>query len=163
MKRALVVLTVLLIAVAYVGGRWPERERRLALQGEVGMLQSRLDDAEARVRMGELVAELQSLMEVVAQKNYGEAQQLSSRFFDHARAESERTPQPAFKESLRDVLPLRDIVTAALAQADPAVLRNLKQAEQRLKGALGYRTTMAAPGLESATSAAASPAPSSEP
>lgn len=163
MKKAAVVAAAVLSAVAYVGGRWPERERRLALMGEVGMLQSRLEDAEARVRMGELLAELQSLMEVVAQKNYGEAQQLSSRFFDHARAELVRTPQSAFKEALEAVLPMRDGITAALAQADPAVLQRLKQAEQRLRGALGFRGSTATPGAPPVAPPAASPASSLPP
>jgi hypothetical protein len=171
MKKLLALLAVVLIAAAYVAGAWPERQRRLALEGEVQILDRRVEEAEARVRMGTLLGELQNLMETVGQKNYGQAQPLSSAFFDHARAETGRTPQPAFRDALEGVLAVRDPVTASLAQGDPAVMEQLRKAERRLKDALGYAPPAPAPvpapsptpepGLSLAPSA--SPAPSATP
>lgn len=159
MKKVFVLLAVLLIPAAYVAGLWPERERRLALEREVGTLQSRLEETDARVRLCGLLAESQGLVEAVAQKNYGQAQQLSSRFFDHARAESGRTPQPAFRDALETVLRVRDPVTAALARADAAALEHLKQAEGRLRGSLGYPPPTTAPGAAFESAPAATPSP----
>lgn len=153
MKYVLFVLAALGLVAAYAAGRWPERERRLVLEGEVAVLQGRLQDAEERVRMDALLAELQNLMEVVGQKNYGEAQTLSSRFFDRTRAESGRTSQAGFKAALDAVLGLRDGVTAALAQADPAVSQRLRLADRRLRDALGYRPTSAPPAAPPAAAA----------
>jgi hypothetical protein len=155
MKKLLVLLVVVLIAAAYLAGFWPERQRRLALEGEVQILDRRVQEAESRVRMGTLLGELQGLMETVGQKNYGQAQPLSSSFFDHARAESGRTPQPAFKDALEGVLAMRDPVTAALAQGDPAVIEHLRKGERRLKDALGYPPSSPSP--------AAAPSPAPEP
>lgn len=145
MKKLLVLLAVVLIAAAYAAGSWPERQRRLALEGEVQILDRRVQEAEARVRMGTLLGELQNLMETVIQKNYGQAQPLSSAFFDHTRAETGRTPQPAFRDALEGVLAMRDPVTAALAQGDPAVIDHMRKAERRLKHALGYAASAPAP------------------
>jgi hypothetical protein len=74
MRNVLVLLAVALIAAAYVAGRWPERNRRLALEGEARILERRIEDAEARVRMASLIGEIQNLVEVAAEKNYGQAQ-----------------------------------------------------------------------------------------
>ncbi len=173
MRKLGVLLAVLLIAAAYVAGVWPERQRRLALEGELQILEGRVREAEARVRMGALLGEFQNLMETVSQKNYGQAQSLSSGFFDHARAESNRTPQPAFKDALEGVLAMRDPVTAALAQADPAVMDHLRKAERRLKDALGFAPSAPppvvapsptpAPSLSIAPSGTPQPSPTPEP
>ncbi|HEY7515226.1 MAG TPA: hypothetical protein VIC87_12140 [Vicinamibacteria bacterium] len=166
MKKALVLLAAFLVAAAYVGGLWPERQRRLALEGEARILEHRLEDAEARVRLCGLLAELHGLTEAVRRKNYDQAGQLSSRFFDHARAESRRVSVPAFHDSLEAVLHLRDPVTAGLARADPATLEQLGQAERRLQGLLGSFPPAAPPGEPlhrgpvPESTAASTPAPS---
>ena len=101
-------------------------------------LRSQLADAEARVRMGQLLGDLLNLTEAVAALNYGQAQQLSSRFFDSVAAELARTPVGAFKTTLEAVLPSRDRVTAALARGDQAAIEPLRKSELTLRQALGY-------------------------
>lgn len=158
MKKASVLLGIVLVAAAYVGGMWPERERRLALQDEVRVLQERLAHADAGNRLCRLLLQLQRLMDEVSQRNYGQAQRLSSDFFDAARAEA-ATAEPGVRDSLEAALRLRDPVTAALAQADPAALDQLRQAEARLKAALGQApAAAAAPAPAPAVPPAASPA-----
>jgi hypothetical protein len=151
MKKLLAALVVLLVAGAFVYGRWPERQRRIALEGERQALRHQLDEAQARVRLCSLLGQLQSLMQAVSAQNYGQARELSSRFFDDARAEADRTSEPAFARSLEAALELRDAVTAALAQADPKAIEPLRRVEAHLEGALGPPWP--------AASAAASPAP----
>lgn len=165
MKKLLVALVVLLVAGAFVYGRWPERQRRIALEGERQALQRQLDEAQARVRLCSLLGQLQSLMQAVSAQNYGQARELSSRFFDDARAEADRTSEPAFARALAAVLGRRDAVTAALARADPEAIEPLRQVEAHLERALGPPWPAAAPAAPSPSPAAAptpSPRPGSE-
>jgi hypothetical protein len=142
MKRFLVLLAVALIGAAYAGGYWPERQRRVALEGEVKALEERLAEAEARLRLAGLLARLLTLTDVVAEKNYGQALGLSSAFFDEVRVEAGRTP-PAFRDLLEGILRRRDRVTASLTQAEPAVLGPLREAQVELRRALGFAPPVA--------------------
>lgn len=158
MKKYLALLVIALIVAAYVAGCWPERQRRVALEGEAKALHAQLDDAQARVRLGSLLARLLSVLDAVAEKNYGQAQALSSAFFDQVREESNRAPQAGLKDALELILKRRDAVTASLTQADPAALNPLRQCQAELRGALGYP-----PPVSPAPAAGAAPAPSPKP
>jgi hypothetical protein len=131
-------LVVVLLAAAYVAGFWPQRERVSVLQAENVTLQQRVEAAEARVRAGVLLGELLTLREVVQDLNYGQARGLSSPFFEHVRGEVGRTTDAGLKQALESILAVRDPVTAALTQGDAAALGHLREAERRLRQALGY-------------------------
>lgn len=133
-----VVLVVVLLALAYVAGFWPQRERVSALSGENAALQQRLEAAEARVRAGVLLGELLTFKETVQEMNYGQARGLSSPFFEHVAAEAARTPDAGLKQALAGILAQRDAMTVALTQGDAASLAHLREAERRLRQALGY-------------------------
>jgi hypothetical protein len=165
MKKFLGFLVVVLIVAAYVGGYWPEHQHRLAAESEVSALQAQLDDAQVRVRLGGLLARLLSAMDAVAEKNYGQAQALSSAFFDQVREEEARAPR-TLKDALGAILKRRDAVTAALTQADPAVLTVLRQNLTELRSALGYPPPSApsgAPAPSPAPASAAGASPSASP
>jgi hypothetical protein len=139
-KKILVLLVLAAVAVlaAYVAGYWPQRQRLQQLESERAALQQRADAAEARVRAGALLGELLALKETVQEMNYGQARGLSSPFFDHARAEAQRSADPGLKQALESLQNVRDPVTVALTQGDPAALTHLREAERRLRAALGY-------------------------
>jgi hypothetical protein len=90
------------------------------------------------VRVGQLLGDLLNITEAVAALNYGQAQQLSSRFFDGVGAEAARTPAGALRTALEAVLQNRDQVTSALARGDQAVMEPLRRSQIRLREALGY-------------------------
>lgn len=133
-----VVLVVVLLVVAYVAGFWPQRERIGALQGENATLQQRLDAAEARVRAGALLGELLTFKETVQEMNYGQARGMSSPFFERVAGEAARTPDAGIKQALAGILAQRDAMTVALTQGDAASLAHLREAERKLRQALGY-------------------------
>jgi len=139
-KKALVGLlaVLVLVAAAYSFGWWPEHQRAGALEAERGLLQQRAEAAEARVRVAAVLGDLLTLREVVAEMNYGQARQLSTPFFEKARAEAARNPDPALKSALESLQPLRDPVTVALTQGDARALTLLREAERSLRVALGY-------------------------
>lgn len=140
MKKTLVLLALAAVAllVAYVAGYWPQRQRLQQLEAERTALQQRADAAEARLRVGALLGELLTLKETVQEMNYGQARGLSSPFFEHVRAEAGRATDPALKPVLEAVLAVRDQVTVALTQGDASSLTHLREAERRLRLALGY-------------------------
>lgn len=137
-RRVVAAVVIILIGLAYVAGYWPEHRRRAALDADVVALRGQLADADARVRLGQLLGDVLSITEAVAALNYGQAQQLSSRFFDGVGAEAARTPVVAFKAALEAVLQNRDQVTSALARGDQAAIEPLRRSEMRLREALGY-------------------------
>jgi len=131
-------MVVLVVGLAYVAGYWPEHRRRVALEVDAESLRERLADSEARVRVGRLLGEALNIREAVGSLNYGDAQQLSSTFFDGVRAEASITPVAPFKTALEAVLQARDQVTAALARGDQAALEPLRRSELQLREVLGY-------------------------
>jgi hypothetical protein len=139
-KKTLVLLALAagVVLAAYVAGYWPQRQRLQQLEAEKTLLQQRADAAEARLRVGALLGELLTLKETVQEMNYGQARGLSSPFFERVRAEAGRTADPALKPVLESVLAARDQVTVALTQGDPSSLTHLREAERRLRLALGY-------------------------
>ena len=91
MKRYFVILLMVLAGLAYLVGYWPEHQGRKALEGQVARLQVELAEAQARVRLGGLLGQLLAAEDAVSAQNYGQAQALSSKFFDAVRAEATRT------------------------------------------------------------------------
>jgi hypothetical protein len=133
-----VLAAVVLIGGALLVGYIPEHRLRSAAEQEAQGLRERLVAAEARVRLGQLLGEALAVKEVAMHQNYGQAQGLSSSFFDTVRGEAAATSVSEFRDVLNDVLSRRDAVTVSLTRADPAVVELLHTIELRLRGALGY-------------------------
>lgn len=138
-------LVVLLIAGAYVAGYWPQRERLLEARAEaveagrqLTEARSELVKAEAKARRVRLFGQFLALEDAVVAGNFGEAQALSSRFFDAVRDEATKGPDAAVGTSLDAILMRRDAVTAALARGEPSVRGVLVAIERELRRALGY-------------------------
>lgn len=137
-KGLIAIAAAAVIGGAYWAGYLPERRVRIAVEAEVGALQTRLATAEARVRLGELLGQALTVKEVAMRQNYGQALELSTPFFDAVRAETARAADAGLRDGLNEVLAMRDEVTAALAKADPTVVESLHGIELRLRRALGY-------------------------
>lgn len=145
-KRVLLVTaaTLIVIAAAYLAGYWPERTRRVTLEGDIAVLQQRLAQSDAQVRLGKVLGELLLVIETIEAMNYGEAQSLSSRFFEAARTEAGRTTDATIRSVLQGILQNRDAVTAALARGDNTVVTTFRDTGYQLRAALGYPVPRAA-------------------
>lgn len=137
-KRIAAFTAIVLIGGAFLAGYLPERRLRTAAQEESVRLRQQLAAAEARVRMGELLGQAIAIREVVVRQNYGQAQELSSAFFDSVRREAAATPLAEFRSVLNEVLSRRDSVTASLVKADAGSLEALRTIEVQMRRALGY-------------------------
>ena len=152
MKRVLAVLVVLLVAGAFVAGYWPQRERLVQAQAEAIEAKRQLSEAradlaraEARARLDRLFGQLLALQDAVASGNYGEAQALSSPFFDQVREEAAKTGEASVRTALDATLMRRDTVTAGIARGESSVRDVLVPIERELRRALGYTVPPPAP------------------
>ena len=136
MKKLLILLLV--SGAAFVAGYWPEHRKWAAAEDKLRGEQAQLAEAQSRVRAGELLGRLLNLEDAVAAKNYGQAQDLSTAFFDALRTEATRAQPGSLSEALQAMLGTRDAVTAALVRADPGTLGLIRQAEARLRNGLGF-------------------------
>jgi hypothetical protein len=101
-------------------------------------VQAELARAEARDRRGRLFGRLLALQDAVASGNFGEAQSLSTPFFDGVRDEAAGESDAAVRTSLDAILMRRDTVTAGLARGEGSVREVLVPIERELRRALGY-------------------------
>jgi hypothetical protein len=138
MKRTILIGGVVVLALAYVVGFWPQRQRAVTAEAEVTRLQGALAASQEQVRLGVLLGHLLRLADAVAAKNYGEAASLASVFFDAIRAEGGRASRPESKQTLERILQTRDQVTSAIARAEPSVSEVLRDQQIILRRALGY-------------------------
>jgi hypothetical protein len=154
MKRYLVVLVIVLVAGAWVAGFVPEYSARHDAEAARDRLQERVDAAESRLRIGELLGQSLALGDLVREERFGEAQPLSSAFFDAIRAESQRVSDPAFRDSLDAVLEARDAITAALSRGEPEASGRIAEVQRRLRRSLGYTVPGGAPPADTPLAAA---------
>lgn len=140
--RAVLGFVVVLTAAAYLAGYWPERQRRVALEAEVAILRPQLVEAQAKARLAVLLDDLLTLTEAVASLNYGQAQELSSEFFDRVQAESAGAVPATLATALSAVAQHRDEVTATLARGDASALDPLRQTQLQLRQALAGTVTL---------------------
>jgi hypothetical protein len=146
------VLVVLLVGGAFVAGYWPQRQRLARALAEADELRRRQDEgrsllaaAEAKARLGRLFGQYLALHDAVVASNFGEAQRLSSPFFDAVRDELSRGPDPATRTALDAVLMRRDTLTAGIARGEGSVREVLVPIERELRRALGYPVLPLAP------------------
>jgi hypothetical protein len=145
LRRMAIALGVVLVGVAFLAGYWPEHRRNQALNVRVAALDQQLAAARAELGVNRLLGELLNLTQLVSQQDYGQAQAMSSRFFDGVRAEAAANSEARFRDALRAILQLRDSVTAGLTRADPTTIAALGEIQHRLRAALRYPVPSAPP------------------
>jgi hypothetical protein len=118
MRTALIVF--LLMALSFGGGFWWEHEKMVAVQDKLDVATAQLAVSESAVRLCRLQDQLLTLVQETAEKNYGDAATLSTKFFNALGDEVARATQPNVKSAMQSILAQRDQVTAALAKGDPA-------------------------------------------
>jgi hypothetical protein len=138
MKRVVVIAIIVLVGLAYIGGYWPEHRRAADAQAAIDALRPQLADAQARVRLAEVLGQQLRLADAIAVRNFGEASGLSSAFFDRVQQEMAQTTAPNVRDALAAIQQTRDQVTTAIARTDPSVADVLRQQQMTLRRALGY-------------------------
>ena len=125
--------TIILISAAYYLGYRSERVRFAGCKNELQATRQQLGSVESQLRIWRLEGRLLNLIETAELKNFGEARNASTAFFDEVRAEIGRTDQGEFKSTLASILNSRDTVTVGLTTADPETARTLRQFSIQLR------------------------------
>lgn len=161
--RVWLLIGIVLLASAYMAGFWPERQRSREARDQAERLEVRVAELEARVRLGEILGLLLRLSDAVVARNYGDASDHATAYFDRVAAEMSAEGQAGALAVLQTVHQTRDRVIAALARTEPMVIETLREQEHALRRALAYpvpdRIPSTAPSAVSTTDAAAAPAP----
>jgi hypothetical protein len=114
-----IIFVGVLLVLAFLVGFLPSYAKGKRLENE-------LREARQENRLAEL-RDLACLVHLQAsQKDYGMAAGTSTRLFDRTREVANQAPDSAGRESLEDLLILRDPITAKLATGDPEVLNELQ-------------------------------------
>jgi len=122
---------VLLVAV-YVAGYWPQHSRLQQAEGRLQSVSGQLADAQARLQSYSLSDRLARLIDKVEERNFGDAQKLSSEFHDQVRAEVTQSNGEHRKAVQQSILSKRDAVTAGLANGTVATSEVLHQGLREL-------------------------------
>ena len=152
MKKMLAALVVLLVAVAFVAGYWPQHQELVRARAETAEARRQLEEArstaaasETRARLGRVFGQYLALKDAVVTGNFGEAQALSTALFDRVREEAGQTEDATVRTALDAVLMRRDAVTAGLARGEGSVSDVLSPVEREPRRARGYPVPPLAP------------------
>jgi hypothetical protein len=95
-------------------------------------LQSRLTRAEEAATFSTARDLASMLLVEVANRNYGNAADLSTRFFDHVRVLSEQTRDRETRDRLQQITAERETVSSGLAKNDPGIEAQIRNYVQQL-------------------------------
>jgi hypothetical protein len=120
------IIGLLLIGVVFLTGFLPQYLKVAQLEEEVSNVKQDLASCQMRGGLAEL-RDLAALMYLEAnQKNYGLAGQYSSRYFDQVREAMNQLGDPTLKQKLKEILDLRDAITAGLARGEAEILAEVQ-------------------------------------
>ncbi len=125
MKR--IGLVVILLLLAFVAGYWPQHKKVVEAQKASVWFDTRTWQLESSLRLYRLQSQLITLVQETEKKNYANAAELSTKFFNTLNSDVPLAASPDPRASLQTILNQRDAVTATLAKGDPAALDLLKQ------------------------------------
>ena len=132
MRNKLVLWVILLIA-GFLAGFIPQYSKARLLQERVSSSAAQLEACRSAEQLSGL-RDAAALMYLEAtQKNYGTAGTYASGFFDRAQRLANSTQDAALRTLLREVLTVRDQITADLAKGDGAVVSEMQPVLEKLE------------------------------
>jgi hypothetical protein len=121
------------VATFGLGYGWMYMRHRSYQQGAEAT-QQRLMTTERELRLARLQLQLAAVLMEVERKNYGNARDASSKFFDELRSVAGSAENPQQKSRLEAVLAKRDEVTAAITEMKPEAADLLRKLYADLDG-----------------------------
>lgn len=131
-----VFIVIVLMALSFGGGFWWEHNRTNSVRGKLQADEAQLATDQQTISLCQLQQQLFSLVDDTANKNYGDAATLSTKFFNSLSADVPNATEPQVKSVLQSILAQRDQVTADLAKGDPASHDLFVQMSNNLRQAL---------------------------
>ncbi|MGB7601902.1 MAG: hypothetical protein WBM24_16455 [Candidatus Sulfotelmatobacter sp.] len=125
MRKDFMLWLCLLIA-GFLMGFVPQYSRARRFEQDVATSRAQLETCQIREQLSEL-QDAATLMYLEAmQRNYGTSGDDASRFFDQAQRLANSTKDAALRDVLREILGLRDQITADLAKGNAAVVSEMQ-------------------------------------
>lgn len=118
MRFALTVLV--LMGLSFGGGFWWGHNRTNSVRSRLQAADAQLTIDQHTISLCQLQQQLLSLADDTANKNYGDAAALSTKFFNNLSAEAPNATDPQVKSAMQSILAQRDQVIGDLAKGDPA-------------------------------------------
>lgn len=118
-RRKLLITSLIVVAVAFSIGFFPQYLLKRSLQSELIACRAALELSALRDQAGWVYLD-------TARKNYGVAGERAGRFFSQIRDLTARTRSPQLRAALEEIYARRDTIIAKLATADPAVLDDVQ-------------------------------------
>jgi hypothetical protein len=119
-KGRIILVTALLMLAAFLAGFLPNYIKGQRLASE--LREARQESARAELRDVAGLLYLQA-----SQRDYGLAATTSTRFFERTRELANQESDTSRRQSLENLLSLRDQVTSQLAKGEPGVLNDLQE------------------------------------
>jgi len=120
------ILWLSLFIVGFLAGFIPQYSRAHRLEQEVSASTSQLETCRFAEQLSQL-RDAATLMYLEAtQKNYGTSGDDASHFFDQAQRLASSTQDETLRSVLREILAVRDQITADLAKGDAAVVSEMQ-------------------------------------
>lgn len=117
--RNKLLIFILVLAVVFALGFVPQYLLLQTTRAELRAAREANSFAQLRDLAGFMMLE-------TSQKNYGTASGYATRFFNVDRQIHDQTTDPEIKQTLAEILAMRDQVIAGLAQGDPAVVTSVQ-------------------------------------
>jgi type II secretory pathway pseudopilin PulG len=133
MKKVLLIVAVVLLGAAYFSGYWPQHQKLQQAQQANAQTAQQLGVAQSALHVCRIENDLVALVEQTQNQNYGEAQKLSTKFFDDLRGELDRSPNAAYHGTLDNIFGRRDAVTAGLTRGDATIIGPLRQSLNEIR------------------------------
>jgi len=127
------ILVIILLAIAYVGGYWPEHQHVQQAERQLADAHGQLTQAQDAVRICHMENELLTVIDQTQAQNYGDAQRSNTKFFDDLNAETNAVPNAPYIGALKGILARRDAVVSGLARTDVGIINILRQSLGELR------------------------------
>jgi hypothetical protein len=111
-------IVLVLLGLSFGGGFWWEHQRMESVQHRLDAASAQLAQADEIVRLCRLQDQLLTLVDDTASKNYGDAANVSTQFFNQLSDEVSIENRADVKSAMQSILAQRDQVTAELAKGD---------------------------------------------
>ena len=132
MRHKLALWFVLLIA-GFLTGLILQYARLQRVQQELSASTKQLGSCQSSQQLSQLRDTATMSYLEATQKNYGKAGEYSRELFDQAQRIASSTEDPALRNLLRDVLEMRDQITANLAKGDAVALSEIQPVVSKLE------------------------------
>ena len=132
-----IIFWLVLLVGGFLAGFIPEHMKWVRLVDECSSVRKQFDACQSTQQLSQLRNSATMMYLEATRKNYGTSAEYSTRFFQSAQQAFTSTSDPAQQSVLREILAMRDQITADLAKGDPAAVNDIQpilvKLEQGLK------------------------------